>query len=76
MVGPRKLTEVEVLVVGGGPAGSALALELQRRGREVLLVDAGASRRKICGEGILPLGWAVLESLGVSRHICRYSPIE
>lgn len=76
LVGPRKLTEVEVLVVGGGPAGSALALELQRRGREVLLVDAGASRRKICGEGILPLGWAVLESLGVSRHLTRYAPID
>lgn len=70
------MTEVEVLVVGGGPTGSALALALQKRGREVLLVDAGASRSKICGEGILPLGWAVLESLGVSRHLRRYAAIE
>lgn len=70
------MTEVEVLVVGGGPAGSAVALELHRRGHEVLLVDAGATGDKICGEGILPLGWTVLERLGVAQRIEQQAPIE
>lgn len=70
------MTEVEVLVVGGGPAGSAVALELHRRGHDVLLVDAGASAGKICGEGILPLGWTVLEHLGVAQRIHQQAPIE
>ena len=69
------MTEVEVLVVGGGPVGSAVALELQRRGREVLLVDAGAAAHKICGEGILPLGWSILQELGVANKIERLAPI-
>lgn len=69
------MTEVEVLVVGGGPVGSAVALELQRRGREVLLVDAGAAAHKVCGEGILPLGWSILRNLGVTNKIERLAPI-
>lgn len=56
-------------VVGGGPVGSALSLYLARAGVRVLLVDAGASERKVCGEGILPAGWRVLEELGIALKI-------
>ena len=61
--------EVEFLVVGGGPVGTALALDLCRAGREVLLIDAGASPGKVCGEGLLPPGWEALEALGVVPFI-------
>ncbi len=64
-----------MVVVGGGPVGTAIALELHRLGREVLLVDAGASAQKVCGEGILPLGWSVLEQLGVAEKIRLQAPI-
>ncbi len=41
----------EVLVVGAGPAGSALATRLARRGRDVLLIDRGRfPRTKCCAE--------------------------
>lgn len=69
------MTEVEVVVVGGGPVGTATALELHRMGREVLLIDAGASAQKICGEGVLPLGWSVLQRLGVAEKIRVQAPI-
>jgi 2-polyprenyl-6-methoxyphenol hydroxylase-like FAD-dependent oxidoreductase len=67
--------EVEFLVVGGGPVGSALALQLRRAGREVLLVDGGASPSKVCGEGLLPAAWEVLEELGVAPLVAARAPI-
>lgn len=68
--------DLPVAVVGGGPVGSALSLFLAREGVPVVLLDAGASERKICGEGILPAGWQVLEDLGIDQDIVRRSPIE
>lgn len=62
-------------MVGGGPVGTALALMLRRQGREVLLVDAGGARQKICGEGLLPPGWQALESLGILSCLGERAPI-
>ncbi len=43
----------DVIVVGGGPAGSTAAYELARRGVDVLLIDKAVfPRRKCCGGGI------------------------
>ncbi len=57
---------VEVLVVGAGPAGSAAAIHLARRGREVLLVDrCRFPRRKPCGEYYNPEAVRLLGALGV-----------
>ena len=43
------MTEVDVLVVGAGPAGATAARELAVRGVATLLVDREAfPRRKVC----------------------------
>ncbi len=58
--------DAQVLVVGGGPAGSATALHLARAGVEVVLVErAEFPKEKCCGEGIMPHGVACLERLGL-----------
>ncbi|MBI4564555.1 MAG: NAD(P)/FAD-dependent oxidoreductase [Planctomycetes bacterium] len=55
---------VDVAIVGGGPAGSALAIELGRRGRSVRLLEkARHPRPKACGEGLLPQGVDVLRRM-------------
>lgn len=69
-------TDVEFLVVGGGPVGTSVALGLHKAGREVLLVDAGGASEKVCGEGLLPPGWAALEALGVAARVQEKAPIE
>lgn len=53
----------DVLVIGGGPAGSSCARDLVRAGLDVLLVDkASFPRDKVCAGWITP---AVVEALGL-----------
>ncbi len=58
-------TSPQVIVVGGGPAGSSTAWHLAQRGIEVLLVDRAVfPRDKPCGEYLSPEGSRILESMG------------
>ena len=55
----------DVVIVGGGPAGSAAAIELSRSGRSVILLDkATFPRDKCCGDGLTTLALRELEQLG------------
>jgi 2-polyprenyl-6-methoxyphenol hydroxylase-like FAD-dependent oxidoreductase len=55
-----------VVVVGGGPAGSALALVLARSGCAVTLVEARPQQElELRGQALMPHGLAALEALGV-----------
>ncbi len=56
----------DVLVVGGGPAGSALAGTLTRAGLDVVILDKAVfPRDKVCAGWITP---AVLHLLTIDRH--------
>lgn len=56
----------DVLIAGGGIAGSALAIGLGQRGLSVEVFErASFPREKPCGEGLMPAGVASLERLGV-----------
>ena len=70
-IGERCNTEMaDVLIAGGGIAGSILAVILGRRGLSVELFDHGHfPREKPCGEGLMPAGVAVLERLCLARTV-------
>jgi flavin-dependent dehydrogenase len=59
--------EVDVAIVGAGPAGSTLAALLARRGVSVALIDRDRfPRDKLCGEFLSYDALPVLERLGLS----------
>lgn len=61
---------VDVAIVGAGPAGAALAIELGQRGVRVNLYEkARAPRLKACGEGLLPHGVAALSATAGSLPV-------
>jgi menaquinone-9 beta-reductase len=65
----------DAIVVGGGPAGSALAAFLAQRGHDVLLLDAARfPRDKVCGEGVSPEAWRLLDALGAADRVQALSP--
>ncbi len=65
----------DVIIVGGGPAGSACATMLARHGINVLVCEkATFPRDKICGECINPRCWTFLEMLGVEEVIRKHNP--
>lgn len=59
-------TVTDVLVIGGGPAGSATALRLARSGHRVTVIDRAAfPREKPCSEYMSPETVRQLHGLGV-----------
>src|SRR5260221_5906435 len=57
--------DAEVVVVGAGPAGSALAAMLGEAGVGTVLLDSARfPRDKPWGEGLMPAGVRVLQKLG------------
>lgn len=55
----------DVVIVGAGPAGSALAIVLARDGYRVLLIEKDRfPRDKVCGDFVSPKGLRLLRDLG------------
>jgi geranylgeranyl reductase family protein len=69
------VTTRDVVVVGGGPAGVATALFAKQRGHDVLLLDeARFPRDKICGEGVSPEAWRLLQAMGLAARVRALQP--
>lgn len=65
------MPDCEVLVVGGGPAGSTLGALLAERGRDVVVLERERHPRFHIGESLLPLNLPLFERLGVAEEIRR-----
>jgi flavin-dependent dehydrogenase len=59
----------DVLIIGGGPAGSTAATLLARRGKDVIMLEKEHHPRFHIGESLLPRNLAVLERLGMADEI-------
>jgi flavin-dependent dehydrogenase len=55
----------DVIVAGGGPAGSTAATWLARHGLDVLLLEREKFPREHVGESLLPFCYTLLDDLGV-----------
>lgn len=58
-------TERDVIVVGGGPAGSVTAALLAMKGRDVLLLDREVFPRYRIGESLMPATYWTFQRLGI-----------
>lgn len=67
------LERYDIAIVGGGPAGLAAGIAAGRRGLRTLIIDRKQlpNESKVCGEGLMPSGLAVLRNLGVMEHLAR-----
>ncbi len=61
--------DCDVLVIGGGPAGSSVAALLAERGRRVVLLEKEKHPRFHIGESLLPYNLPLLDRLGVRARV-------
>jgi len=59
----------DVLVIGGGPAGSTIAALLATQGRRVVLLEKAHHPRFHIGESLLPCNVELFERLGVKDQV-------
>ena len=60
---------MDVVVVGGGPAGAVCACRLAARGRSVVVLERERHPRFHLGESLLPNSLGVLEAVGVLEEV-------
>jgi flavin-dependent dehydrogenase len=61
----------DVLVIGGGPAGSTIAALLAQKGRDVVVLEKERFPRFHIGESLLPLNLPLFARLGLAEEVDR-----
>ncbi len=68
-VGSPTSSEFDVVVIGGGPAGSVCAARLASCGRRVAILERDRHPRFHLGESLLPNSVGVLETIGIIDEV-------
>ncbi len=63
----------DVIIIGGGPTGSSLAIYLARQGLQVQILEKAKFPREHVGESLLPSCYPLLEELGVLDKMKTFS---
>jgi flavin-dependent dehydrogenase len=66
---PKASRSTDVLIIGGGPAGSTAAITLAEKGYHVTLLEKAHHPRFHIGESLLPANLPLFERLGVAEKI-------
>lgn len=66
----------DVLVIGGGPAGSTAATLLAQKGYRVTVLEKDKFPRFHIGESLLPVNNGMLEELGVLEQVARIGMVK
>ena len=75
----NRRTDTDVIVVGGGPSGAAMAWALAARGISVIVLErATFPREKVCGDFVEPAGLRIIERMGCAEALGveRRTPID
>ena len=61
------MTDFDIIVIGGGPAGAATAIQAARGGASVAIFEkAPIGRDKVCGDGLTPRAIGALQDLNIN----------
>ncbi len=60
------MTDFDIIIIGGGPAGAATAIQASRGGASVAIFEKSSlGRDKVCGDGLTPRAIGALQDLEI-----------
>ena len=67
------MKQVDIAVIGAGPAGAAAAIQAARQGASVVVFDKAAyGRDKVCGDGLTPRAVGALNELKIDMSAAHH----
>jgi flavin-dependent dehydrogenase len=66
---PQYTSDCDVLIIGGGPAGSTAAALIAERGHRVTLLEKAHHPRFHIGESLLPANLPLFDKLGIAEQV-------
>lgn len=67
----------DLVIAGGGPAGSAAAWQAVQSGARVVVLDKAAfPRDKPCGDGLTPRAVSFIQKMGLADEVAKFHRVD